>query len=387
MSTLITAEGCQARRRRLWDALNPRPDLILIAQPQHLSYLSNYYASPYVFRTANAQAVLILGADGSSTLVADSMVRGFAEEAFVDDIVAPTWYDGRHSAPIRGELLATSLLDALHKKPGVRLGVESSGVSAGVLDRLREQRGTLELVAVDAALHQLKRSKDPDELEILRRSLQASDAGYAAALKHVHPGMTELDACLLVHRAAAEAAGQPVLIYGDFVSGPRTGDKGGPPSQRVIERGDLVLLDYSVILRGYRGDVCNTFVCGAKPSAEQRRLHAACLEALTAGERMLRPGQHAREVDRAVRSSFDAQHLTANFTSHSGHGLGLGHPDPPYFVPESSDVLVAGDVVALEPGLYFPGKFGMRFEHNFVVTSGGPERLSNHQLELAQSGI
>ena len=139
---MITAEGCQQRRRRLWASLADKPDFILIAEPQHLVYLANYFPSPYVFRTANSQAVLILGQDGSSTLVADSMVQPFAEEAFVDEIVTPVWYDGQHSAPIRSELLADSVVDRLQKMPGVRIGVESSGVAASVVERLREQRGT-----------------------------------------------------------------------------------------------------------------------------------------------------------------------------------------------------------------------------------------------------
>ena len=383
---MITAEGCQQRRRRLWDGLEDKPDFILMAEPQHLVYLANYAPSPYVFRTANSQAVLILGQDGSSTLVADSMVQPFAEEAFVDEIVTPSWYDGRHSAPNRSGLLADSVSERLRKIPGVRIGVEASGVAASAVDRLREERGNLQLSTVTPLLHQLKRSKDPDELEVLRLAIRCSDAGETAGLKKIRPGMTELEACLIVHQAAAEVAGEPVQVYGDFVAGPRTGDKGGPPSQRVIGKGELVLLDFSVVIRGYRGDVCNTFVCGAKPSDEQSRLHQACLAALSAGQAALQSGAPARGVDQAVRRSFAAQDLETYFTSHAGHGLGLGHPDPPYFVRESSDTLLAGDVVAIEPGLYFPGQFGMRFEHNFLVTAGGCEQLSTHRLEIAQPG-
>jgi Xaa-Pro aminopeptidase len=138
------------------------------------------------------------------------------------------------------------------------------------------------------------------------------------------------------------------------------------------------------VVRGYRGDFANTFVCGAKPSDEQLRLHDACLAAVAAGQSLFKPGAVARDIDRAVRNSFDTQHLATYFTSHSGHGLGLGHPDPPFLVPESSDTLVSGDVVALEPGLYFPDQFGIRFEHNYLITDSGHERLSNHRLQIAQ---
>ena len=84
--------------------------------------------------------------------------------------------------------------------------------------------------------------------------------------------------------------------------------------------------------------------------------------ALEAGESLLRPGMEARQVDAAVRGHFARYGLADAFPSHAGHGLGLGHPEPPYLVPESTDSLQEGDVVALEPGLYLPGQGGMRFE-------------------------
>ena len=75
---------------------------------------------------------------------------------------------------------------------------------------------------------------------------------------------------------------------------------------------------------------------------------------------------------------------STHFCSHSGHGLGLGHPEPPYFVPESDDTLEVGDVVALEPGLYIEGVGGMRFERNYLITADGFETLSRHEIRIAQ---
>ncbi len=106
--------------------------------------------------------------------------------------------------------------------------------------------------------------------------------------------------------------------------------------------------------------------------------------AIGAGEGRLKPGTASRDVDAAVRAHFASLGLDHAFTSHSGHGLGLGHPEPPYFVPESTDTLVAGDVVALEPGLYIEGEGGMRFERNYLITPDGFERLSNHELRFQQ---
>lgn len=182
-----------------------------------------------------------------------------------------------------------------------------------------------------------------------------------------------------------DALEEQVIVYGDFVSGPRCEiERGGPPSQRVIEKGDLLLLDFSVIVFGYRGDFTNTFAVGGGPTSRQSAMFQACVEAMTAGEAVLRPGATGKAVDEAVRGHFAKLGLEAAFPSHSGHGLGLGHPEPPYFVPESTDTLVVGDVVAIEPGLYIEGDGGMRFERNYLITPDGFECLSHHEIQIAQ---
>jgi Xaa-Pro aminopeptidase len=241
----------------------------------------------------------------------------------------------------------------------------------------------LEWVDLDPVIRPLRRAKDADELAVLRRSIRAGEAGHAAAMAGLRPGMTELDAYALVEAAAIRELGEPALVYGDFASGPRCEtERGGPPTHRTIEKGDLFLLDYSVVVRGYRGDFTNTFAVGARATARQRELYDACLGALRAGEALLKPGTPGRAVDEAVHGHFRALGLDDHFPSHTGHGIGLGHPDPPYLVPESTDTLVAGDVITLEPGLYVRGEGGMRIEHNYLITAGGFETLTHHRLSI-----
>jgi Xaa-Pro aminopeptidase len=381
---MLTAEGCAARRHRLWELLSERCDVLVVGDPSHLTYLAAYVPSPFVFRTVESGALLVLEPD-RAILVADDMLGPFLERTHVDERFAPVWYDGNHSAPYRrGQLVATAL-GRLAKIPGRRMGVELSCVPSGLVEDLRVERPGLEIVDIGPLIRPLRRSKDPDEVEILRRSMRAGEAAQAAALAAIRPGMSELDAFLIVQRAAAEFLGELAIVYGDFASGPRCAiEQGGPPTSRTLEPGDLLLLDFSVVVDGYRGDFTNTFAVGGGPTARQRELFGACLGALRAGEGQLKPGIAAREVDAAVRGHFAALGLDQHFTSHSGHGLGLGHPEPPYFVPESTDTLVAGDVVALEPGLYLEGVGGMRFERNYLITADGFETLSHHELRIVQ---
>lgn len=380
---MLTPDGCAARRKRLWDALPSPCDALILGDPQTLIYFANYAPSPFVFRTSDAAAVLVLTPD-RATLVADAMVKPYLERAHVDAVVAPVWYDGRHAAPHRKARLVKTALEVLGKVSGAtRFGVEAADVPAGIEASLRESRPKLGRVALEDVVRGLRRVKDPDEIALIRRSIRAGEAGHAAALEEFQPGMTELDAYLVVQRAATESAGEQVIVYGDFASGPRCEtDRGGPPTLRKIEAGDLFLLDYSVVVHGYRGDFTNTFVVGGTPTAAQRDLFSACVEALKLGESALRPGVAAQAVDRAVRGYFTGRGLGQAYPSHTGHGLGLSHPEPPYFVPESDETVLAGDVVAVEPGLFVPGVGGMRFEHNYLITADGCETLTRHRITL-----
>lgn len=375
---MLTKEGCQQRRRRFWDALPTKPDVVLVADPQHLFYFANYMHSPFVFRSNDAGAVLMMYPDGRAVLVADSMVKLFCDQAFVDDVVAPVWYDGKHTAPHREALLVHTVLDQFKTGTRKHIGMELSQVPAGVLHGLPGA----EIVDVDAVIHAMKRKKDADELDLLNRSMRAGEAGMAGGLRGVKPGMSELEIYFLCHQAAQEAIGAQAPMYGDFVTGPRTEQVGGPPSDRKVQAGELVLLDFSTLIGQYRADFANTHVCAGKPTDRWRDMYLACMEAIDAGEKKLQAGVPAKDVDRAVRAVFETKHLNEFFVTHSGHGIGLGHPEAPFIVPDSADTLLAGDVVTLEPGLYIKGVGGMRYERNYLITDAGYELLSKHRLTL-----
>jgi Xaa-Pro aminopeptidase len=379
---MLTREGCGGRRRRLLASLANPCDVVVIADPAHLVYLANFQPSPFVFRTVESAAILLVEPD-KSTLVADDMLGPFLESAFVEETFAPTWYDGDHAAPYRQGLLVASTLARLANGSAQRVGIELAKVPAGVVEGLRAVRPEIELLDVGPTLRRMRRSKDEDEIATIRRAIAAGEAAHAAALARVKPGMTELDVYLLVRETVERTLGAAALVYGDFASGPRTYlDKGGPPTGRVIEPGDLFLLDFSVVVDGYRSDFTNTFVVGGKPTERQAELFQACVDALLAGEAVLKAGAAAKAVDAAVRGHFASLGLDKPFVHHTGHGIGLGHPEPPYFVPRSNETLVAGDVVTLEPGLYVDGVAGIRIERNYLVTAEGYETLSNHAIAL-----
>jgi Xaa-Pro aminopeptidase len=384
---MLTPDGCQARRERLWEAAAGSVDAIVLTQPESLVYFANFLASPFAFRSSESSVALILR-PGRAILVADNLLAPFAAESCVDETASFTWYSGERPAPHRGNRLVEAFTDAWPGDAGNRIGLEYASIPAGLLDGVSTASDAqeFELLNVESIVRDLRRAKDDDELDLLRRSARAGESAHAVALARFRPGMTELDAFAIVQDAAAREAGEPVRVYGDFAASGGPDAIEPPASPRLRTRptraGELLLLDFSVVVHGYRTDFTNTLVVGGEPTARHRELADACLAALAAGEAALGPGRKARDVDAAVRGHFAGLKLDPYFQSHSGHGLGLGHPEPPFLVAGSDEILAPGDVVALEPGLNVPGVGLMRFERNYLITENGFELLTKHRLSL-----
>lgn len=372
----LTAEGCASRRARLWASVPAECELAVIADPRHVAYFSNYAPSLFTFHANEALAILVLTRDRTA-LVVDNLVTCFADRAHVDEVVAPVWYEGKKSAPIRPALAIQRAIELIRGMGASSIGIEKDAVPSGLALALLEGSTRLRVHEIGPTIRRMRRRKDADEIAILRRSIELGEVAMRSLRAKARAGRTEIEVRRRIGEAVEEAAGEPVVLYGDFVSGPRCLERGGPPSDRTIERGDLFLLDCSVVVGGYRGDFANTVCVDAEPTKDQKALAQACMKTIDAMEGLLRPGASCRAIDAAMRAA-----LPHASPSHGGHGLGLGHPEPPFIVPESDDTLEEGDVVACEPGQYVPGVGGMRFERNYLITAAGFETLSRHELGL-----
>jgi Xaa-Pro aminopeptidase len=295
------------------------------------------------------------------------------------------WYNHADSPGDRRLAVIEHFLQSLPGPVPKTIAIESRAVPYELLFRLKEKSPETTVISIDEHLLSMRRKKHPDELELIRRCIRAGEAGHARSWEVVRPGGTELEVYGEVVRACTEAAGRPIVVYGDFCSGPRTWtDRGGPPTERRLEHGDLMILDFSVVIGGYRGDFTNTIAVGGQPTAEQRRLFDLCRAALSVGEGAIRHEASARDVFETLNLPLTQADPALRLTGHGGHGIGLAHPEPPILVPRSTDRLQAGDVITLEPGAYVEGVGGMRFEHNYLVTPDGCERLTNHVLGLTR---
>jgi Xaa-Pro aminopeptidase len=378
---MLTETGCRTRRKRLWKRLPESLEWALVADPRHVHYFSGFWVEPLDF-SAGEGALLLLHRDGRAILIADNFVRRSASsDPFVDEEVVGQWYDHRHSVVSRDAVLVEALKRAADQFSPVRICVETSALPGDGLVALGAMAGAEE-IDLGTIIRSLRRCKEEDEIILLKSCLRAAEAGHARALEVVRAGITEMDVYVEVQSACLAAAGRPVLVYGDFRA--TNGDvprAGGLPTGYSLQDKDLFLLDFSVVIDGYRGDTTNTLHVGRSPTSGQSDLFELCRSALKTGEEALAPGVPARDIFQAVSGELESGGREP-LGHHAGHGIGLAHPEPPILVPESDDHLKIGDVVTLEPGLYVEGIGGIRLEHNYLITPEGSERLSRHALSL-----
>lgn len=390
---MLTETGCKSRQERLWNALPEQTEWVVVADPRHVQYLVNFSVNPLSF-SGGERAWLLLDREQGSTLIADNFaIRSTACTAYVDREVSPTWYDHKHTVINRDHALLQameSLADKLYGRIGA---VEAEWLPVGALELLgldheshsvkveAGENGSASAVDLGTKLRELRRRKEADEIALLKQCMHAGNAGHAAAAKFIKPGVSELDIYRKVQSAAVAAAGRQALVYGDFRAVNAASPKlGGSPTDYVLQAGDMFILDYSVVLDGYRSDFTNTYAVG-KPTAEQQQLFDACVAGMHAGEKVLKNGVSAADVYAAASAPLEAAGY-GPLAHHAGHGLGLAHPERPILVPESNDKLVTGDVITLEPGAYVKGVGGVRIEHNYLITDDGYETLSGHKIAL-----
>ena len=237
-----------------------------------------------------------------------------------------------------------------------------------------------ELVDIEPELYQLRRRNDADELaKICGRRSTPRPPCTAARSEIVKPGINELTVFSELQAAAVEACGEMITGTGnDYASG----DKGGPPRDRRIEAGELYIFDLGPAYRGYFADNTRVIAVGGQPTRQQTSVYEKVAGAFAIVERMVRPGVSARAVFEEVNRYLE-EAAPLEFGHHLGHGIGLFPHEAPHLNPFWDDTFQAGEVIAVEPGLYGGDlRAGIRLENNYLITETGVELLTPFPLEL-----
>jgi Xaa-Pro aminopeptidase len=217
--------------------------------------------------------------------------------------------------------------------------------------------------------------KDEGELARIRAAVQVGASLFDRALKVLRPGIKETDVAGEMEYAARRAGAEEMSFPTIIASGTRSALPHGRASERPIAPRGFVVCDFGVILGGYCSDQTRTVWMGA-PSKDARHAYEAVREAQEAAIAAVKPGISAAEVDAAARTVLRRARLARYFTHSTGHGVGLEIHEAPRVAAGQKDLLRPGMVITVEPGVYFPGKWGVRIEDMVAVTEDGREVLT-----------
>ncbi|MFD9955712.1 M24 family metallopeptidase [[Kitasatospora] papulosa] len=340
---------------------------VLVAPGPDMVHLTGYRPTADTERLT----LLVLRAGHDPVLVVPALEAADAERATGSPaLTLRDWTDAANPYT-----LAAGLLDAKG-----RFGISDNAWALHLL-ALHKLLPDTSYASLTEALPMLRAVKDAAELERLAAAGAAADATYEQILKVRFSGRRESDvaadlAALLIEHGHSQV---DFTVVG---SGPNGADPHHEAGDRTIEQGDMVVLDFGGLKHGYGSDTSRTVHVG-EPTAEEQRVHDVVREAQEAGCGAVRPGAACQDVDRAARVVITEFGYGERFIHRTGHGIGVTTHEPPYMIEGEEQPLVPGMCFSVEPGIYLPGRFGVRIEDIVTVTASGGRRLNTTARELA----
>ncbi len=272
----------------------------------------------------------------------------------------------------------------LAKKDIRVLLLEDDTLTVAARRRFMKQANGVELVT-DSTLRrriaEARLKKDETELFCIRLAQTITEQGFRYILTRIGEGRTEKEIALELEMYMRQHGAERVAFDFIVASGKNGALPHAVPGDRRLQKGDFVTLDFGAVAKGYRSDMTRTVAIG-EVSAEQREVYDTVLRAQEACLRGLRAGMTCAEGDRLARAVIEQAGYGHAFRHSTGHGVGIDIHEAPTMSPRSEDILQAGTVVTVEPGIYLEGRFGVRIEDMVVVTETGIENLTGAPKEL-----
>lgn len=343
-------------------ALNPGPSL--------------KYLTGMDFHLMERPTVLLVTAAGASAMILPVLEKGkLPEESPL--FHAFTYEDD----PAAWQAAFDQAVEKFNLKVG-SLGVEAGRMRFLELTYLEDALPGVEIVDGDQVIAELRIRKTQDEIEKMRQAAKIAQNALLATLKLLHEGMTEKEIAnelviqLLRRGSDNQLPFSPIVSIGENSANPHA-----VPKNRALSEGDLLLVDWGASFKGYFSDITRTFTFGDVP-VELRKIGDVVLEANQAGRNAGKPGLPAGAVDQAARSIISGAGYGEFFIHRTGHGLGLEAHEPPYIYEANDLILAPGMTFTIEPGIYLPGKGGVRIEDDVVVMESGLESLTDLPREV-----
>ena len=339
---------------------------LVITPGYDLRYLIGSRAQTFERLTA-----LVIPASGAATVVVPRLELAALRESAVGELglSVQDWVDGENPYVMVADALGghariavTDSMPALHLLP------------------LAERLGAVPVLAT-AVLSALRMVKDPSEIEVLHRAGAAIDRVHSRVPRFLQPGRTEAEVAADI-TAAIVAEGHSEAAFVIVGSGPHGADPHHECSDRVLQAGDIVVVDIGgPVEPGYNSDCTRTYSLG-EPTAEIAQQYAVLQRAQAAAVAAVRPGVTAEQVDAAARDTLAEAGLAEYFVHRTGHGIGLSVHEEPYIVAGNDIPLTEGMAFSVEPGIYLPGQWGARIEDIVIVTADGAMAVNNRPHDL-----
>jgi len=354
----------QARQQRLQQTIHAeRLDGFVVTHPANLRYLCGYTGSNGLLLFLNGHRTFFT--DGRYTQQAREEVQGAR-------IVIP-----------KGSLLPAAV-ERMPPRKAARIGFEADRTTVIAAAEMRKlASGKISWKPTSALIMRQRVVKDADELRLIRAAVVMGAEVFEKALDSIRAGVRESEVAGRLEFAARQAGAEGMSFETIVASGKRSALPHGRASREPIPRRGFVVVDSGVILRGYCSDMTRTVYVG-RASREERKWYEAVLEAQLAGIAAVKAGKTAGEVDQAARQTLRRAKLDRFFTHSTGHGVGLEIHEPPRLGRAQQERLEPGMVVTIEPGIYIPGKGGIRIEDIVLVTANGCEVLTPVSKELIE---
>ena len=355
------------RQKQLQSAIEQAGlDALLVTHLPNVQYLSGFTGSAAALLIAEKQIVLFT--DGRYTAQAKSEVEGarivISKKAAFATLVE--WF-GSHKSASRSV-----------RKLGFESDRMAFAIHAGLAKNL--PRG-MKLRSTTSLVEQIRIIKDKDEIERIEKAALLGAGLFGEVLKVIRPGVPEIEVAAEMQYAASRSGAEGMSFQTIIASGKRSALPHGRASSQPIQPDGFVVCDFGVILTGYCSDMTRTVYVG-RPTDEARNTYNAVREAQQAALDAIRPGKVIGEVDEAARKVLQKHKLARYFTHSTGHGVGLEIHELPRIAAGQREVLRPGMVITIEPGVYLPGKWGVRIEDMALVTEQGYKVLTPTSKDL-----
>ena len=282
-----------------------------------------------------------------------------------------------------GKDLITAMKESACVGSGAKIGFEGNMLSYGEVEKIKATFPKCELVDKAMLMEELASVKEAIELDYLREATRITCAAFDELIKEIKPGISERMVSARLSYIMSSLGSERDSFDTIIASGVNGSRPHHSPTEKLLEKGELVTIDFGAMYKGYHGDVTRT-VCLGKADAKQQEIYDIVLEAQLRSLDVIRPGKTGKEVDAVSRDIISSKGHGEHYGHGLGHGLGLEIHAEPRLSPAYDKVLLENQVVTVEPGIYIPGWSGVRIEDDVIITHDGIENYTTATKELLE---